>query len=225
MSFLLDTNVISEGAKPRPDPGVMGWLDAADEERLFLSVVSLAELRHGIERMSDGKRKAALDVWLTEQLAPRFEDRLLHVDADTADEWGRVVAQGQGVLDLARQLDRGARAVAADGHSDYGNALETFWARCGRDVSHRTTVLILGDARNNRHLPATWVLREMSRRTGHLFWLNPEPRAQWGTGDSVMAEYASYCDTVAECRNLRQLENFVTSQLLEPAAAHAWKSM
>ena len=96
MSFLLDTNVISEGAKPRPDPGVMGWLDAADEERLFLSVVSLAELRHGIERMSDGKRKAALDVWLTEQLAPRFEDRLLHVDADTADEWGRVVAQGQG---------------------------------------------------------------------------------------------------------------------------------
>lgn len=95
MSFLLDTNVISESARPRPDTGVMDWLDRTDEEQLFLSVVSLAELRHGIERLSDGKRKAALDVWLTEQLAPRFEGRLLHVDAETADQWGRVVARGQ----------------------------------------------------------------------------------------------------------------------------------
>jgi predicted nucleic acid-binding protein len=95
LSFLLDTNVISESARPRPDTGVMDWLDTTDEEQLFLSVVSLAELRHGIERLSDGKRKAALDVWLTEQLAPRFEGRLLHVDAETADQWGRVVARGQ----------------------------------------------------------------------------------------------------------------------------------
>jgi predicted nucleic acid-binding protein len=95
LSFLLDTNVISESARPRPDTGVMDWLDRTDEEQLFLSVVSLAELRHGIERLSDGKRKAALDVWLTEQLAPRFEGRLLHVDAETADQWGRVVARGQ----------------------------------------------------------------------------------------------------------------------------------
>lgn len=95
MSFLLDTNVISESARPRPDAGVMGWLETADEENLFLSVVSLAELRHGIERLDDGRREAALDVWLTEQLSPRFEDRLLLVDPGTADEWGRVVAQTQ----------------------------------------------------------------------------------------------------------------------------------
>lgn len=95
MSFLLDTNIISEGAKPRPDKGVMDWLASMDEEQMFLSVVSLAELRHGIERMDKGGRKAALDIWLTEQLAPRFEERLLSVDTGTADQWGRIVARSQ----------------------------------------------------------------------------------------------------------------------------------
>jgi predicted nucleic acid-binding protein len=97
MSFLLDTNIISEGAKPRPDPGVMDWLASIDEEQMFLSVVSLAELRHGIERMDKGGRKTGLDIWLTEQLAPRFEDRLLLVDTGTADQWGRIVARSQAV--------------------------------------------------------------------------------------------------------------------------------
>lgn len=93
MSFLLDTNVISEGAKPRPDPGVMEWLASVDEEQLFLSIVTLAELRHGIERMDTGRRRSALDVWLTDQLPHRFGDRMLHADAGTADQWGRIVAQ------------------------------------------------------------------------------------------------------------------------------------
>jgi toxin FitB len=95
VSFLLDTNVISEAAKPRPDSGVMDWLDSAPEEQLFLSVVSLGELRYGIERLDSGRRKAALDMWLTEQLTPRFEARLLLVDAGTAEQWGRVVARTQ----------------------------------------------------------------------------------------------------------------------------------
>jgi predicted nucleic acid-binding protein len=95
MSFLLDTNIISEGARPRPDPGVMDWLASMDEEEMFLSVVSLAELRHGIERMDRGARKAGLDMWLTGQLAPRFEGRLLAVDTGTADHWGRIVARSQ----------------------------------------------------------------------------------------------------------------------------------
>lgn len=95
MSFLLDTNIISEGGKPRPEPGVMDWLAGMDESQLFLSVISLAELRHGIERLEPGRRKSALDAWLVEQLPLRFEDRLLALDAGTADHWGRIVAQAQ----------------------------------------------------------------------------------------------------------------------------------
>jgi predicted nucleic acid-binding protein len=95
LSFLLDTNVISEGAKPRPDRNVMDWLAWIDEEQLFLSVISLAELRHGIERLKSGRRKSALDQWLSHELPTRFEDRLLALDAVTADHWGRQVSRAQ----------------------------------------------------------------------------------------------------------------------------------
>src|SRR3546814_16750182 len=66
-----------------------------DEEQLHLSIVSLAELRHGIERLDAGRRKTALDLWLTEQLPLRFDNRLLPVDAETADAWGRIVEAAQ----------------------------------------------------------------------------------------------------------------------------------
>jgi len=95
LSFLLDTNVISEGAKPRPHTVVMDWLASVDEEQLFLSIVTVAELRHGIERLEKGRRKTALDVWLAEELPARFEGRLLALDLGTADHWGRVVARAQ----------------------------------------------------------------------------------------------------------------------------------
>ncbi len=95
MNFLLDTNVVSEWVKPRPDKGVMSWLAEADEDRVFISVVTLAELRHGIERLSPGARRDRLDVWLTQQLPERFETRILSIDAVTANSWGRVMARGQ----------------------------------------------------------------------------------------------------------------------------------
>jgi toxin FitB len=95
VNFLLDTHVISEGAKPRPNRGVMDWLATTSEDRLFLSVVSLAELRHGIERMDKGKRRVALDLWLTADLLLRFGDRLLTIDTATADLWGRTIARAQ----------------------------------------------------------------------------------------------------------------------------------
>ncbi|HTU52683.1 MAG TPA: type II toxin-antitoxin system VapC family toxin [Acetobacteraceae bacterium] len=95
MNFLLDTNVVSEWTKPRPDTGVVTWLAEADEDRVFISVVTLAELRHGIERLPAGGRRDRLDVWLTEQVPARFEARVLPVDAETANSWGRVMARGQ----------------------------------------------------------------------------------------------------------------------------------
>ena len=95
MNFLLDTNVISEWAKPRPDAGVLAWLAEADEDRVFLSVITIAELRHGIDRLPAGARRRRLDAWLTEQVPLRFEGRLLVIDAETANVWGRVMARGQ----------------------------------------------------------------------------------------------------------------------------------
>lgn len=92
MSFLLDTNVVSEWVKPRPDPGVVAWLAEADEDRVFLSVVTLAELRYGIARMTYGSRRRRLDEWLRDDLRLRFEGRLLSIDAAVADDWGEVIA-------------------------------------------------------------------------------------------------------------------------------------
>ena len=61
MTFLLDTNTVSEWVKPRPNSGVVAWMDSVDEDRTFISVVSLAELHYGVERLADGKRRARLE--------------------------------------------------------------------------------------------------------------------------------------------------------------------
>src|SRR6266700_104038 len=81
MSFLLDTNVISEWVKTRPDPGVITWLAGVDEDRVFMSVVTLAELRYGVERMAASRRKERLDEWLRGELPVRFEGRILPISA------------------------------------------------------------------------------------------------------------------------------------------------
>ena len=94
MSFLLDTNVVSEWVKARPDPNVVAWLAEVDEDRVFLSVVSFAEIRHGIDLMPLGHRRERLETWLTEDLAVRFEDRILSIDQHVAEGWGRVMARG-----------------------------------------------------------------------------------------------------------------------------------
>jgi predicted nucleic acid-binding protein len=95
VNFLLDTNVVSEWTKPRPDGGVVAWLAETDEDRVFISVVTLAELRYGVERMPAGARRNRLDTWVKEQLPARFEERVLPIDSETADAWGRVMARGK----------------------------------------------------------------------------------------------------------------------------------
>jgi hypothetical protein len=92
VSFLLDTNVVSEWVKPQPNAGVIAWLAEVDEDRVFLSVVTLAEIRHGIERLPAVGRRKRLDTWLRDELPLRFEGRVLSVDEAVAYSWGKVVA-------------------------------------------------------------------------------------------------------------------------------------
>ena len=106
MSYLLDTNVVSEWTKPRPNPGVIEWLSQVAEDDVFLSIVTFAELRHGIERLPAGRRRRQLDKWLRGEFALRFEGRIVLIDGAIADEWGRLVA---------RQEARGRPIAAMDG--------------------------------------------------------------------------------------------------------------
>jgi toxin FitB len=95
MSFLLDTNAIWEWVKPRPDPGIAAWLDEVDEDRTYLSVITLGELRKGVDRLAGGRRRDRLDQWLTSELPERFGERMLPVDAAIAEQWGRLLAQAE----------------------------------------------------------------------------------------------------------------------------------
>jgi len=89
VSFLLDTNSVSEWVKPQPNPGLIGWMESVDEDRIFLTIVSLAELRYGVERMAAGRRRNRLDQWLGPELMLRFEGRILPVDANVAEALGQ----------------------------------------------------------------------------------------------------------------------------------------
>ena len=92
--FLLDTNVISELVKAKPEPRVTKWIETTDETLLYLSVLTLGEIRKGIASMSHSARRAALEAWLDHDLAVRFSDRILPIDQHVADRWGRIAGSG-----------------------------------------------------------------------------------------------------------------------------------
>jgi len=94
--FLLDTNVISELVKPRPEPKVATWVEATDELLLYLSVLTLGEIRKGIAGLADSSRRAAIEVWLAKSLRPRFLRRILPIGEEIADRWGVISARSSG---------------------------------------------------------------------------------------------------------------------------------
>ncbi len=108
-------------------------------------------------------------------------------------------------LDIALNGD----IVNVYAHSDFGRAFRRFVSEHLGVVSKRSTVIVLGDGRNNYNLPNDWCLSEIKRRAKQLIWLNPESKSTWGFGDSEMQRYAPHCDMVAECRNLNQLYRVV----------------
>jgi toxin FitB len=95
VNLLLDTNVLSEVQRPSPDLKVLGWLDAVDEDRVFMSVASVAELRRGIALLDDGRRRATLADWLANDLPARFAERILPIDHVVAECWGDLMAQSR----------------------------------------------------------------------------------------------------------------------------------
>lgn len=111
--------------------------------------------------------------------------------------------------DAMQHMLENADLVWLDGHSDYGHALLRFHERYAHDLTARSTVLILGDARNNYRQASSWVVEDIARRARHVYWLNPEPLPYWDTGDSIAATYARFVDEMVEVRNLRQLAKFV----------------
>ena len=128
---------------------------------------------------------------------------------DGLDEVTRFFESAADVGEAVRRVDAQADVVWLDGHSDYGHALGVFWDRYADGIGPRTTVMILGDARNNYHAAQSWVVQGMQRKARRVYWLNPEPRSYWNTGDSIVGEYEPWCDGVFEVRNLRQLEAFI----------------
>ena len=95
MNYLLDTNVLSEVQRPKPDARVLAWLDRVDEDRTYLSVISVGEIARGVAQLEDGRRKASLKEWLEVDLPSRFGGRLLSVDRATALVWGQVMTDAR----------------------------------------------------------------------------------------------------------------------------------
>ena len=127
---------------------------------------------------------------------------------DALDEVSHLF-DGEDVESAVARLMSEARIVWADGHSDYGRALGTFVERYGHEVTARSTVVVLGDARTNYRHPDAQALERLQRRARRVWWLNPEPRSAWDTGDSVASSYARYVEEMVEVRNVRQLAAFV----------------
>jgi toxin FitB len=88
--FLLDTNVISELIRPQPEVTVCSWIETVDESLLYLSVLTMGEIRKGITSVQDASRRVLLEAWLDRDLAIRFSGRILPIDQPVADRWGRL---------------------------------------------------------------------------------------------------------------------------------------
>ena len=93
--YLLDTNCISELVSARPQPSVVEWVESADESLLYLSVLTLGEIRKGLALLSQGKRRTRLETWLDVELRARFSGRILPIDSAVADRWGLLAAQAK----------------------------------------------------------------------------------------------------------------------------------
>ena len=157
-------------------------------------------------------RFARFSLMLVHALAWQFTKVRSFVFLETVDEVTPLFDH-EDFMNAVEKINAQADVVRLDAHSNYGESFEDFVERYGDDLSARSTVLILGDARNNYRQSKAAALKSISTAAHKTFWLNPEPRSYWDTGDSLASTYAACIDDMAEVRTLRQLERFVALRL------------
>jgi uncharacterized protein with von Willebrand factor type A (vWA) domain len=155
---------------------------------------------------------AHFTLMLTAALREQFTRVRAFAFVDTCDEVTRLFRPGADLVTAVTRLSREADVVAWDGHSDYGRAFEAFAEGWPDAVGPKTSLLVLGDARNNYRDLGLTTLRRLVGQARHAYWLNPEPRRLWGSGDSAAPTYARTMEMV-ECRTAAQLADFVARLL------------
>ncbi|KPM54849.1 hypothetical protein CcI49_07925 [Frankia sp. CcI49] len=151
---------------------------------------------------------AHFTLMLTHALREQFSKVRAFAFIDTTDEVTRFL-RGLDLGDMMARIAAEADLVWFDGHSDYGHAIDVFAEKYPDAVGPRTSLLILGDARNNYRATSAAVFRRLCGQARHSYWLNPEPRSYWGSGDSATGAYADFVDEMVECRNVEQLQHFI----------------
>lgn len=155
---------------------------------------------------------AHFTVLLAFALREQFAKVRVFAFVDTTDEVTRFFERGGDVVDALARMSTEADVVWFDGHSDYGHAFEVFAQKWPDAVGPKTSFLVLGDARTNYRAHSLPALRSIVHQARHAFWLNPEPRQYWSSGDSAAAAYGDVMPMV-ECRNVAQLQQFVEGLL------------
>ncbi len=156
---------------------------------------------------------AGFTLTLISALADELRSTRTFAFVDAIDEISALMESNTRVIEPWQLLQSG-RVIGDDGHSDYGRVFESFWERYGRHgLSPRSTVVVVGDARGNHRPARAEVVAEIAARARRVYWLNPEPRAEWNTTDSVQALYAPHCSAVYEVRTLAQLSAAVLDML------------
>jgi uncharacterized protein with von Willebrand factor type A (vWA) domain len=149
---------------------------------------------------------------LTHALREQFAKVRAFAFIDTCDEITDYL-RGDDLGDVMARIAAEAEVVWFDGHSDYGHTFEVFAERYPDALTPKTSLLVLGDGRNNYRSPALATLKRVVGQARHAYWLNPEPRSYWGSADSAAPDYALVVDEMVECRNVEQLSEFITRLL------------
>lgn len=161
---------------------------------------------------------ARFTMQLTYAIAAELSKVRVFAFIDGLDEVTEFFGPDTDFADGLIRMSREADIVRRDGHSDYGSSFTEMCEKYSDAVTSRSTVIITGDARNNYRDVGLEAFAQIVDRARSTFWLNPEPRRFWDTGDSVMSQYGSICDTVDQVRSLRQLEAFVERAALRVGA-------